>query len=151
MQSTQQSTQPEDINQYLPKRECQTVSFKSLSKRTLDVVVEHFNKLCTKTTSEKQISPSPQTLDQILKVLPIDKLEHAVGAEFVDCESFYKRVSVEKYGNGKCILESHGLSWKRLYFEKLLCNLLAVEEDDHHHVIEEETLEIVSHFVFVFF
>ena len=137
IQNPAPSHQIEDVNQYLLKRKSQAASFKSLSKRSLDIVIENFNELCAQTTTK-----SPQLLLQILDVLPADKVEHAVGAEYVHCEGFYERASKEMHGNDKCIPERHGLSWKRLFYEMLLCGLLSNGIGDK--ITEEELLRIVS-------
>ena len=128
----------DDVRLYLPKVEAKAApSFKSLSTRTLEVVVDNFNELCTKTSTIP-----PKLLMKILQAIPPGKVEYSVGAEFVHCEDFYKRASTEKYGNGKCILGSHGLSWKRLYYEKLFCELLGGEIREE--INDVEFLDIVS-------
>ena len=118
------STRREGIDQYLPKRKCKSLSSKSLFQLTLDVVVEHFNEFCSKAKSIP-----PNLLLKILEILPDDKLEYAIGADFVGCEKFFKRASIDRFGSGKCIIECHGLSWKRLYYEMILQELLSKEKD----------------------
>lgn len=117
-------TRHEDIDQYLPKRKRESLSSKSLFQLSLDVVIEHFNKFFSK--SEKI---SPHLLLKILEVLPDEKVEYDVGADFVNCESFFKRASIGRFGSGKCIIECHGFSWKRLYYEMILQELLTKEKD----------------------
>lgn len=136
------------VSQYLPKREAKAVpSFKSLSARTLEVVMDNFNELCS---TKKISSIAPKLLRQILNAIPFDKIDHGVGAEFVHSEDFYKRASVERYGHedGKCILECHGLSWKRLYYERLLCELLGGGDMDGdmngENITNVELLGVVS-------
>ena len=104
-----------NAKRYLPRREKKVVSFQSLSSRTLNVVVDNFNELCKKSNDIP-----PKLLVEILESLTCDKLEIGIGAEFVHNENFWKRAAIERFGNGKCVIESHGLCWKRLYYEMYL-------------------------------
>ena len=113
------TSSPNDgLQQYLPKRKSETTAFESLSNLSLRIVIEHFNQFCS------EASLYPELFLKILQVLPVETVDHRIGAEFIHCESFYKTASTKIYGNGTCVVDSHGQSWKRLYFEKIIVELL---------------------------
>lgn len=121
------------VQQFLPKRKPNIASFQSLSSRCLDVLVSNFNELFSveqednKKHTNKERIPASNFVD-ILEALPSDKLDTHVGAEVVHNEDFWKRAALQTFGCSKCVIESHGLSWKRLYFEKYLSHLLNKNE-----------------------
>jgi len=69
---------------------------------------------------------SPELLQEIISSEnPSDLPCH--GASFVDHEGFYKKASIDKFGtevNGFNGLECHGLSYKRLYLERHLADIM---------------------------
>ncbi len=137
------SQRSESFAQYLPKREEEKNEFVTLYQRALHVVTQNFNRLCSKASIL-----SPQLFFTILKELPVEVVDHCVGSEFIHCEEFYKRASIDRFGRGKCIVECHGHSWKRLYYELILNELLAQIEtpvDSNH-----ELFRIVSYYYFTF-
>ncbi len=114
----------EDAKRYLPRRENEAISFQSLSSRSMNVVVDNFNELC-----QKPNNIPPKLFVEILESLTCDKLDIDLSAEFVHNEDFWKRSAMDTFGNGKCVIESHGLSWKRLYYEMYLSDLLSRIEE----------------------
>lgn len=64
----------------------------------------------------------------IVERLPID-LDPKVGATHIDDEKYWKRVCVAKYGEVvSSQIEHHGLTWKRLFFERYCEQILLNEE-----------------------
>jgi hypothetical protein len=109
----------EGIKQYLPQKNLDETSSESLFQLTLDFVAQHFNEYGS------QVSKiAPQLLNQILNELDIQHVDSHVGAEFIHNEHFFKRAALQTYGSGKCVTECHGLSWKRLYYERMLQDML---------------------------
>jgi len=53
-----------------------------------------------------------------------------VGASHVDQEGFWKREAFNKFGESKNKLNEHGVSWKRLNFEKCLYTLLGKQSHE---------------------
>ncbi len=116
-----------DLEKYLLQRQSHLDSFQALSQRSLEVVIANYNELVvadTKDNGQNKKIP-PQLMVDILDVLPCDKLDLCIGAQYVHNEGFWKRAALQKFGSGKCVLESHGLSWKRLYYEMYLNHLLS--------------------------
>jgi hypothetical protein len=113
------SLRSESFAQYLPKREELKIESNTLYQRALNVVTQNFNILCSKASIV-----SPQLFCKILKELPVQVVDHCIASEFIHCEDFYRRASIDRFGNCKCIVECHGHSWKRLYYELILNELL---------------------------
>ena len=135
------------IQQYLPsnttdkteqKKESCLIrnSIEPLQKLCVDAIVKKFS---TRPYSTRTISP--RILKNLLSALPIN-LEPHIGADFIHCEEYWKRVCVAKYGETSCDIDEHGLTWKRLYFERLTWE--KIETYDPKQDDEEQLLQYVS-------
>lgn len=75
---------------------------------------------------------SPELLQEIISSEDPSNLP-CHGASFVDHEGFYKKASFDKFGtevNGFNSLECHGLSYKRLYLEKQIADIMLDSTND---------------------
>ena len=45
-------------------------------------------------------------------------------SQLVNCKAFWKRMSKQTFGEDRCNIDKHGLTWKRLYLETFLTTLL---------------------------
>jgi len=98
----------------------------SLVDKCVKVVVANFNY-----RPVKEVIPPPQ-MAEITRYLPTN-LSPIIGAKYIQNEGYWKRCCVDKFGWHNCQLAEHNLSWKQLFFEKLLQERLedfdAVTED----------------------
>lgn len=108
-----------ETSRYFPKRKEDLNSPDSLYRRSLDVVIKDFNNLCRCASSK-----SPALFLKILNEVSIQNVDHYIGADFIHSECFYRKAALKRFGDGKCIVESHGLSWKRLFYEMMLAEML---------------------------
>ena len=63
----------------------------------------------------------------VMAELPLDELDLSVGAEHLHCENYWKRRCMRRFGGATgagCDISEHGLSWKRLFFERHLWRML---------------------------
>ncbi len=89
----------------------------SLNELCLKYLAEHFTEVIT----ENEI-PFVY-MNKIITRLPVD-LPPLISAKYIDDENYWKRCCFHKYSRHECLVENHGSSWKRLYFEKLLTEQL---------------------------
>jgi hypothetical protein len=59
----------------------------------------------------------------ITTALPLD-LDITVAGPYVHDENYWKRVCLERQGWDNCEIADHGMSWKQLFFERYLSELL---------------------------
>lgn len=80
---------------------------------------------------------NPELLQEIISSEdPSDLPCH--GASFIDHEGFYKKASIDKFGNEvNCLngLECHGLSYKRLYLERHFAGIMASPKSDIYEMV----------------
>lgn len=85
----------------------------SLFEKCVKVVVANFD-------SRPITEPIPlKQMTAITKLLPTT-LSPVVAGKYIHHEGYWKRCCVDKFGWHNCQLTEHNLSWKQLYFEKLM-------------------------------
>lgn len=122
----------------------------SLTSLCVRVVAGHFAskpaplETLSISTAERVVSQLPTTMDPRISV------------PFVHDENYWKRVCAERFGGGgelgRCRLEEHGLSWKRLFCERYARERLETfhEESEDRGDFESllETLSCLQDYVF---
>lgn len=66
---------------------------------------------------------APRFMRRITDALPVD-VDPKVTAVHVFDENYWKRCCISRFGWEQCFLIEHGLTWKQLFFEKLLQEVL---------------------------
>ena len=86
---------------------------------TIHIVIKTMNILIDKISSLH-----PKLFNEVLSLVSLEDIDVLQCCISIESDQFWKKSSIDKFHSLTCDVENHGYSWKRLFFEKTLQNIL---------------------------